>query len=145
MWWWDGVKWVPATQPGPPQPAVPPTYYTVPPPATFGWQPSPGLRVFLIVFLVLQALVFGLLTIAGVAAIASGPVDAGSIVFWVVVAALFVLPVVALVGVFLRTRWARWVALASGIAVSMTCVGSVFGIPITIAASRAPLGKPRAS
>lgn len=145
MWWWDGVKWVPATQPAAPQPTVSPSYYTVPPPATFGWKPSPGLRLFLIVFLVVQALVFGLLTIAGIAAITSGPADSGSIVFWVVVAALFVLPVVALVGVLLRAGWARWVALASGIAVSLTCLGSVFGIPIIVAASRAPLGKPRAS
>lgn len=145
MWWWDGVKWVPATQPATPQSTVPPSYYSVPPPATFGWKPSPGLRLFLIVILIVQALVFGLLTIAGIAAIASGPVDSGSIVFWVVVAALFVLPAVAVVGVILRTGWARWVALASGIAVSLTCLGSVLGIPIIVAASRAPLGKPRAS
>lgn len=124
---------------------VPPSYYAVPPPATFGWKPSPGLRLFLIVFLVLQALVFGLLTIAGIAAITSGSSDSGSIVFWVVVAALFVLPVAALVGVVMRASWARWVALASGIAVSLTCLGSVFGIPIIVAASRAPLGKPKAS
>jgi hypothetical protein len=145
MWWWDGAKWVPATQQAPSQPSVPPSYYAVPPPATFGLKPSPGLRPFLIVFLVLQALVFGLFTVAGIAAIASGPADSGSIVFWVVVAVLFVLPVAALVGVFMRASWARWVALGSGIAVSLTCLGSVFGIPIIVTASRAPLGKTKAS
>lgn len=140
MWWWDGVRWVPASQ-SPVRPTVPPSYYAVPPPATSGWKASPGLRPFLIVFLILQALVFGLFTIAGIAAIAQGSTDPGSIVFELVLSVLFVLPAVALVGVLLRTLWARWVALASGIAVSLTCLGAVLGIPIVVSAARAPLGK----
>ena len=146
MWWWDGANWMPATQaPVRQQPTVPPSYYTVPPPATYGWKPSPGLRPFLIVFLVIQSVLFGLFTLAGVAAVVGGPTDAGSLVFLFVGAVLFALPAVALVGVFLRSAWARWVALASGIAVTLTCLGSVVGIPIIIAAARAPLGKPTAS
>jgi hypothetical protein len=146
MWWWDGAKWLPASQaPTPAQPAVPPSYYVMPPPATFGWAPSPGLRLFLIVFLVVQAAIFGLFTIAGVASIVSGSTDPNSITFWLVVAVLFVLPVASLIGVFMRTPWARWVALADGVVVSLTCLGLVFGIPILISAARAPLGKPKVS
>lgn len=117
----------------------------VPPTAGAGWVPSPGLRPFLIVFLVIQAVFTGLLTIAGVAALAAGPDDAFTVIFWLVVAGLFVMPTVALVGVFRRSVWARWVALASGIAMSLTCLGSVIGIPIIVSAARAPLGKPTVS
>ena len=146
MWWWDGMKWVPATQaPQQMQPMVPPSYYSMPPPATFNWAPSPGLRVFLIVFLVLQALVFGLFLAAGVIAFATGTADPSSVVFLVVVLVLFALPAIALVGVLRRAAWARWVSLAAGIASTLTCLGSVLGIPILVSAARAPLGKPRAS
>lgn len=146
MWWWDGTKWVPANlAPAPPGSVVPPSYYIVPPPATFGWKPSPGLRPFLIVFLAIQAALFGLFTLAGVAAVAGGSTDAGSLVFLILVAVLFVLPAAALVGVLLRSAWARWVALAAGIAVSLTCLGAVVGIPIIVSAARAPLGKLTAS
>ena len=146
MWWWDGVRWVPATQ-APPQmqPMVPPSYYSMPPPASIGWQPSPGLRGFLIVFLVLQALVFGLFTAAGLIAFATGGADPSSVVLLVVVLVLFALPAVALVGVFRRSAWARWVSLAAGTASTLTCLGSVLGIPILVSAARATLGKPRAS
>jgi len=50
-----------------------------------------------------------------------------------------VLAVVALVGVGRRSSWARWVALAAGVAASMTCLGLVIGIPIIVAAARAPI------
>ena len=41
-----------------------------------------------------------------------------------------------------RQRRARWVALADGIVISLTCLGLVLGIPIIVAAARAPLGRP---
>jgi len=97
------------------------------------------------VFLVLQAVIFGLFTIAGIAAITQGSTETSSLVFWTVVVVVFALPTVALVGVFMRSAWARWVALAAGIASTLTCLGAVLGIPIIVSAARAPLGKPTAS
>jgi cytochrome c oxidase subunit IV len=144
LWWWDGGRWVPAAQaPMPP----PPAYYQMPPPIDL--KPSPGLRPFLIVFLIIDAVVFGLLTLVGGLAEVSdfneGQGDVGGVVFWSVIAVVFVLAVVAVVGVFMRTAWARWVALAAGVAVCFTCIGTVLGVPIIVSAARAPLGKPAAA
>jgi hypothetical protein len=123
----------------PPPPGTPPLYYQPPP---FEWKPSPGLRPFLIVMLVLQALVTGVFVLAGVAAVSTGDNDSSSITLLVVVVTLFTLAVVSLVAVLVRAAWARWVALASGIAMSLTCLGALVGIPIIVAAARAPLRKP---
>lgn len=144
FWWWDGERWVPAAQaPMPPPPTMPPGYYQMPPPLEL-W-PSPGLRPFLIVVLFIDAIFFGLLTLAGIAGenadFAEGRGDVNGVVFLAVILVIFVLAVVALVGVFMRTTWARWVALAAGIVVSLTCLGAVVGIPIIVAAARAPLRK----
>ena len=54
---------------------------------------------------------------------------------------LFALSLAATIGVVRRSSWARWLAIATGIAVSLTCLGLVLGIPLLIAASRAPLRK----
>lgn len=126
----------------PPPPAMPPAYYQMPPPVDL--KPSPGLRAFLIVFLALDAVLFGLLTLFGtigeIQLISEGQADSGGgVVFWFVFAVPFALAVAALVGVVRRSAWARWVALAAGIVVSLTCLGLVLGIPIIVAAARAPL------
>ena len=145
MWWWDGAKWVPATQaPVPPPPMVPPSYYAVPPAATYGWQPSPGLRPLLIVCLAIEVLVTALFSLAGVAGETQSP-DAFGIGLLAAFIVLFALAATALVAVLMRLPWARWVALASGIALSLTCLGAVIGIPIIVTAARAPLGRARAS
>jgi len=153
MWWWDGAKWVPANQapipqpPTPPPPAGPPAYYySVPPPPSAGWAPSPGLRTFLLVFLGLDAGVTGLLALFGtlgeIQNISRGTAMASDVIFWLVFVALFALAILSIVGVARRSPWARWVALADGIVISLTCLGSVIGIPIIVAAARAPLGRP---
>lgn len=153
MWWWDGAKWVPANQapmPQPPPPQAPPGppgyYYSVPPPATAGWAPSPGLRTFLLVFLGIDAGLTGLMALFGtlgeIQNISQGEATASGIIFWLVFVALFGLAIVAIVGVARRSPWARWIALADGIVISLTCLGLVLGIPIIVAAARAPLGKP---
>ena len=153
MWWWDGAKWVPANQaPVPQPPQGPPSYYySIPPPATSGWAPSPGLRTFLLIFLGLDAGLTGLLSLFGtlgeVQNLSQGsaredPNFAAGIIFWLVFVALFGLAIVAIVGVARRSPWARWVALADGIVISLTCLGLVLGIPIIVAAARAPLGRP---
>jgi hypothetical protein len=155
MWWWDGTRWMPANQaPMPQPPQGPPSYYyySIPPQATSGWAPSPGLRTFLLVCLGLDAGLTGLLSVFGtlgeVQNLSQGatqdPNFATGIIFWLVLVALFGLAILAIVGVARRSPWARWVALADGIVISLTCLGLVLGIPIIIAAARAPLGKPAA-
>jgi hypothetical protein len=54
---------------------------------------------------------------------------------------LFALSLAATIGVAARSRWARIVAIAAGIAISLTCLGLVLGIPILVAAARAPLSR----
>jgi len=89
---------------------------------------------------------FGLLSLLGTIGeyqlLSEGKADVGGVVVWLAFVVPFVLAVVALVAVLRRTAWARWVALAAGIAVTLTCLGSVIGIPIIVAASRAPLRRP---
>ena len=139
MWWWDGMKWVPATQaPQQMEPMVPPSYYSMPPPAAFNWAPSPGLRTFLLVFLVLEAGLTGLISVVGIISEIQQPDWGIALALGFLV--MFALAVAALVGVFLRAVWARWVALAAGIAISLTCVGSVIGIPIVVSAARLLIG-----
>lgn len=143
MWWWNGTQWVPASQaPMPPPPAAPPYYYAAP--ATSTLAPSPGLRPFLIVVLIIDAVVTGLIALFGTAGVVGGANDAGAITLWLVFVALFGLTVAALVGVLLRAAWARWASLAAGIGISLTCLGLIIGIPVIVAAARAPLGKPAA-
>ena len=91
----------------------------------------------------LQALLVGVFVFAGVIAVSTGDNDSSSVTFLAIVVALFTLAVVSLVAVLVRARWARWVALASGIAISLTCLGAVIGIPIIVSAARAPLTKAR--
>lgn len=140
LWWWNGMQWVPAHQaPMPSPPAVPPAYY-------FGaagnpLAPSPGLRPFLIVVLVIDAVLSALLSLTGTLAVIQGPNDTGTITLWLVFVLLFLVTVAALVGVVVRARWARWAAIAAGVAISLTCLGLVVGIPIIIAAARAPLAR----
>ena len=141
MYWWDGRSWIPAAQlPAPPPPPVPPSYYMVPPAAGSDWAPSPGLRAFLIVLLVIEAVLTGLFSLAGIAGVSQSP-DPLGVSLLVLFLAIFLLSVLALIAVFQRLSWARWVALAAGIGVSLTCLGLVIGIPVIVSAARAPLAR----
>lgn len=160
LWWWDGQKWLPANQPTqvgyvpPPPPPVPPNAagyrsppsaapaaptYWVPPPSVPPPTPSPGLRVFLLVVLIVNALITGLLAFGAVIAVINGATDTGQLVFLLVLLIIFALSLAATIGVFRRSPWARVAAIAAGVAVSLTCLGLVFGIPILIASARATL------
>jgi len=112
-------------------------------PPSFDFAPSPGLRPFLMVALAIDSALTGLLALFGTIGeyqnFSDGQRDVGGVVLWLVFVVLFVLAVVALVGVGRRSSWARWVALAAGVAASLTCLGLVIGIPIIIAAARAPI------
>jgi drug/metabolite transporter (DMT)-like permease len=93
--------------------------------------------VFLIVMLSLAAVLSGLMSLFGTIAVTGGDTGAVSVSFWLLFIALFILSCGALVGVVRRSTWGRWVALAAGIAVCFTILGSVIGIPIIVAAARA--------
>jgi len=141
-YWWDGLRWVPMANPY--QQA-----WTAPPPYRFP-APSPGLRPFLIVMLVVGDVVSGLLALAGMLAgldylgVAgeTGPVDPGAVALIFFFFGLFGLMLAATIGVVRRTPWGRWVAIAAGVAMCLTCLGSVIGIPIMVSAIRAPMAKP---
>ena len=151
MWWWDGVRWVlanpaPPAAP-PPPPAPPPAYGYMPPPYLsrpqgVGPVARPRLPVFLIVMLCIAAVLSGLMSLVGTIAVTGGDTGAVSMSFWLLFIALFILSSGALVGVVRRSTWGRWVALAAGIAVCFTILGSVIGIPIVVAAARARIGNP---
>ncbi|HEX9097787.1 MAG TPA: hypothetical protein VF990_16995 [Candidatus Dormibacteraeota bacterium] len=98
--------------------------------------PSPGLRQFLLAMLAITSVITGLLALFGLLGVTTGPGPWGLFVFFVV---LFALPVAATVGVATQAAWARVAAIIAGVAVSLTCLGLVLGIPIIIAATRAPL------
>jgi hypothetical protein len=114
--------------------------FAMPPPVSI--QPSPGLRIVLIVALCLAALFTGLLLLVAVFGTVtdsnSGIAISGDIVFLVISLILFVVTLIALVGSAIRARWSRWVAIAAGIALTLTCAGALVGIPILVTAARAP-------
>jgi hypothetical protein len=114
----------------------------MPPPLVIS--PSPGLRVFLLVMLVIASVIWGLLTVFGILGESQNFSSAqkndfySGLVFFGIIAVLFLVSLTATIGVFARTSWARWAAIAAGIASSLTCLGLIIGIPILVAAARAP-------
>jgi hypothetical protein len=114
----------------------------MPPPLVIS--PSPGLRLFLLVMLVIASVIWGLLTVFGILGESQNFSSAqkndfySGLVFFGIIAVLFLVSLTATIGVFARTSWARWAAIAAGIASSLTCLGLIIGIPILVAAARAP-------
>jgi hypothetical protein len=138
MWRWDGLQWVPTSRS--PAPSAPPLGRWQPAVVPSS-APSPGLRQFLLAMLVVTSVITGLLALFGLLGVTKGPgpVDISVIFLFVIFVVMFALPVAATVGVARRADWARVTAIIAGIAVSLTCLGLVLGIPIIIAAARAPL------
>lgn len=149
QWWWDGAQWQPRSAFMPPpspygsaQPVVP--YWNAPPPVSLA--PSPGLRIFLIVVLAITTGVTGFFALFGVLGVAGGANDTAAITLAAAFVVLLIASVIALVGVSIRASWARVAAILAGVAVSLTCLGLVLGIPILVAAARAPdLSRPRSA
>jgi hypothetical protein len=120
----------------------------MPPPILL--KPSPGLRVFLLVVLVIASVIWGLFTLFGILAVIGNVMSSSTftssqwndfyfgLVFFGIVTAVFAISLVATIGVVARKSWARWTAVAAGIASCLTCLGLVIGIPILVAAARAP-------
>jgi hypothetical protein len=94
--------------------------------------------VFLLVTLIVTAVITGLFTLFGFLGVTGGATDSGPVILFIAFVALFGLSLAATVGVARRERWARVVAIVSGVAVSLTCLGLVLGIPIIVTAARAP-------
>jgi hypothetical protein len=91
-----------------------------------------------------SVLILGVFVLAGLLAFAGGANGVSDYTFTAAVAVLLAAVVVALVGVAIRASWSRIAALLAGLALSMTCFGLLLGIPILVAAWRAPdLGRPR--
>jgi hypothetical protein len=86
----------------------------------------------------LGALITGPFSLVCLFGVAGGANSSGDLVFFELVVALFALSALALVGVATRARWSRVAAVVAGIAVSLTCIGLLLGIPILVAAWRAP-------
>ena len=156
LWWWDGARWIPAGQapvappPPPPPPAppmpqpLPPSYAYLPPAYTFAAPveaSAPGMRTFLCVLLAIATLLFGLLGLWGTIGVSGGAHGAVSIALWLAFVGVFLVSLIALIGVVRREAWGRWVAFAAGMAVSLTLLGAVLGIPIIVAAARTPTGR----
>lgn len=116
---------------------LPPPGYWVPPQPS-PWAPSPGLRIFLMVVLSLAIVPTGLFSLFGVLGVAGGANSPSDILFWSLFIVLLALSILALVGVAIRARWSRVVSIVTGVALSLTCVGLVLGIPILVASLRAP-------
>jgi hypothetical protein len=148
LWWWDGTRWrsrsESMTPPAPPGYLPPSAGYWVPPqPAPLA--PSPGLRIFLLVVLGVTTAVTGFFALLGVFGVTSGPTSGGDVALAAAFVLLLAVSVIALVGVSVRASWSRVAAIVAGVAVSFTCLGLVLGIPILVAAVRAPdLSRPRA-
>jgi hypothetical protein len=132
QWWWDGFQWRPRSE----SMAQPAPAFSMPPPIPI--TPSPGLRIFLLVVLGLDAGISGLFALFGVLGVAAGANSSGGIAFAAVSVVLLGISATALVGVAVRASWSRLAAIAAGVAVSLTCLGLVLGIPIVVAAWRAP-------
>jgi hypothetical protein len=136
QWWWDGSRWWPRVEVAPA-----PGYFMVPPVPTYtqiALTPSPGLRIFLIVVLVIATYLTGGFALFGLLGVAGGAHQSSDLLFFGAIVVLFAITAAALVGVAMQARWSRWAAIAAGIALSLTCLGLILGLPILIAASRAP-------
>jgi hypothetical protein len=138
QWWWNGWEWRPRSEI---TPALAPDSW-MPPPVPSSLQialtPSPGLRIFLLLVLGIAGFLTGGLSLFGVLGVGGGANSSGDIVFFGAIVLLFALVLLALAGVAIRARWARLAAIIAGIAISLTCVGLILGIPILVAAARAP-------
>jgi hypothetical protein len=100
-------------------------------------------RIFLLVLLAADGMITGLFTFFQLLGVSNGFTSSDAILFLALCAILFSSSLLALAGVAIGASWARSVAIIAGLAVSLTCLGMVLGIPILIAASRADLSRAR--
>src|SRR2546428_13060801 len=109
--------------------------------------PSPvarasGLRIFLLVVLAIAALIFGVLVLAGLLAVANGSNSSSVYTFTALVAVLFAASVVALLGVSIRAPWSPVAAILAGGLVSWNGIGGLRGGPDISVPAPAPYPSP---
>ena len=108
--------------------------------ADLAW-PTLGLRILLLVLFAVVGMISGLFSFFELLGISNGATSPSDITFAAVVLFLCGASLLAFCGIAIRASWARPIAIVAGIAISLTCVGMVVGIPILIAASRANLSR----
>ena len=139
LYWWDGGRWVPLAQPPRPvAPPLPPVYAgpTAPPWYT---EPSPGLRIVLLIALSLEVGLSGLTSFVFFGSTIGGSQDNVFLgyLLGLAFAGLFVVSLAGIVGVATRAIWGRWMAIAAGILACWTIAGALLGVPILVTAARA--------
>jgi hypothetical protein len=97
--------------------------------------------VVLLVFLAVSIALNGFMSVMGTIGVTGGNTTPTSIFLWLAFIFLFVISAAGLLGVVMKRAWGRWVALAAGIALSVTLVGAVVGVPIIVAAARTPIDR----
>jgi hypothetical protein len=92
-----------------------------------------------VVVLALSTTLTGLIALVGVIGEASPTNDSGitGIVLLTAFVIMFGTSTLALIGVAMRTSWCRVAAIVAGVAVSLSCLGIVLGVPIIISAALA--------
>jgi hypothetical protein len=100
-------------------------------------RPTPGLRTALSACLVITSVIFGGISLVGLIAVSSGSFDPSTLPFLGICFILFGLSLASTIAVSLQRRPAKLLTIITGIALCLTCVGAVLGIPILITASRA--------
>jgi len=100
-------------------------------------RPTPGLRTALLACLAITSVIFGGISLIGLIAVTSTSFDPSTLPFFGVCFTLFGLSLASTIAVSLQRRPSKLLAIITGIALCLTCVGAVLGIPILITASRA--------
>ena len=132
LYWWDGARWVARTTP--PPPVLPPVYLST---ASYS-RPLPGLRIALLVCLALATAGTGFMVLGAALTVSSGDFGPMDFALGFAFVAMFGLSIASIVGVSMRTVWAKWLAIGCGLLISWTVVGLLLGIPIIVTAARAP-------
>ncbi len=100
-------------------------------------RPTPGLRTALLACLVIASVIFGGISLVGLIAVSGSSSDPSTLPFFGVCFTLFGLSLASTIAVSLQRRPSKLLAIITGVALCLTCVGAVLGIPILITASRA--------
>ena len=129
LFWWDGGRWVAAIRHATAPVQSSRTAYP---------QTSSNMRIVLLIFLGLMTVGAGFLALGFTLVVTSGDYGPLDVTLDATAIYMFGLSIAAIVGVSMRTVWAKWLAIGCGLLACWTGAGLVLGIPIIFTASRAP-------